>query len=142
MATCIACLLDLPVWQIPDMHGGFPDDARRYLRSLNYEYLEINVKDYLDKSIFHALPNTYCILSGTTIRYDICEHAIIGKIDGDKGDIYNIWDPHPSNGFLETINSIGFIISLPNTVIRHHALKLTHMVPEGDQFRSRTEESK
>lgn len=44
MATCLACLLEIPVWKVPDMHGGHATDVQKYLRSIGLDWFEVEVR--------------------------------------------------------------------------------------------------
>lgn len=112
-ATCIACILDLRVEDVPNFCGDNPEANGEWLRATNrwlaqygLRYIEFTYGDWVVDS--HGVPDCHVIVSGPGPRG--CDHATVwlnGKI---------AHDPHPSgDGILEP-KFDGFFVALKPSV--------------------------
>lgn len=113
--TCIACLLERPVTEVPHFCDGGKDDVwledlYKYLAPRGYYYVEFRVYDigaWKDMSRFPY--DIYHIITDVSPNFPDTMHAVIGK----NGEVWH--DPAPSNKGLPVITearSFGFLLRL------------------------------
>lgn len=113
-ATCIACILDLPVERVPNFCGDHPESdgewlraANRWLAQFGLRYIEFTFGDWVTDS--HGLPGCHVVVSGPGPRG--CDHATVW-LDGKLAH-----DPHPSGAGLIEPKFVGCFVAInPNQV--------------------------
>lgn len=95
--TCVACLLEKQVYQLPDNEGGDPLKLQEYLKTIGLNYIEFK----LDK-IYSILPKRFIVI-GQSPRFS-CDHAAIAD-----QSFKLIWDPHPSRAGIKDFKIVGII---------------------------------
>lgn len=108
-ATCIACILDLPVEDVPNFCGDNPGEngewhraTNRWLAPRGLRYIEFSYGDWVADN--HGLPGCHVIVSGPGPRG--CDHATVW-LDGKLTH-----DPHPSGDGLLEPKYVGFFVAL------------------------------
>lgn len=112
MQAAIASILELPLEWAPEygMDEGWFMKLNEWLKPLSLAYVEVETG-----SPICAPPGVWCILVGPSHR-DLM-HACVGQV-GD-GFLKVNHDPHPSDGGLKEIRSVGWFVSLtPGDLIR------------------------
>lgn len=107
-ATCIACILDLPVEDVPNFCGDYWSDDGEWFRQTNkwlaqhgLRYIELGFGDWVFN--YHGVPDVDVIVSGPGPRG--CDHAVIWR-DGKLAH-----DPHPSGAGLVEPKYVGFFVA-------------------------------
>lgn|GEM_PF-6414082 len=102
--TCIACLFDLPVDNLPILHlDNQVPELNCWLKGENLYYLE------LVKPVDNDFPDwVFTILIGKSPRGDF-NHAVIGR------GLNLFWDPHPEHTGIENIERVGVFIQCFDT---------------------------
>jgi hypothetical protein len=108
-ATCIACILELPVEEVPNFCGDhWTDDGEwfrqtnKWLAPLGLRYIEFQYGDWVTH--YHGVPDVDVIVSGPGPRG--CDHAVIWR----AGEL--VHDPHPSGDGLLKAEFVGFFVDL------------------------------
>jgi hypothetical protein len=110
-ATCVACLLDLAVEDVPNFVTGedWWEDFQKWLEEKNLFAIEI------DCEVQHMrnLPlGQLAILTGEANRGLL--HCVIAAYDGVDKNGYMQWrfihDPHPDDTYIKKIEYICFIV--------------------------------
>ncbi len=106
--ACIASLLSLPIENVPHFCDGKPEGDTTYYGELNtwlaergLIYLEFGTGSGWSESFAAAGGDCFHIISGRSPRGYL--HAIVGR-NGEP-----IYDPHPSNAGLITIETFGIL---------------------------------
>lgn len=114
-ATCIACILDLPVSEVPNFCGDYWTDDGEWFRQANkwlaqhgLRYIEFSFGDWLSHD--HGLPDCHVIVSGPGPRG--CDHSTVWL----GGNLAH--DPHPSDAGLVEPKIVGFFVPLDPAAAR------------------------
>ena len=106
-STCIACLLELPVDEVPNFCGdNWGNDgewfraANRWLARFGLRYFEVDFGEWVGHEL--GLPDCYLIVCGPGPRD--CDHATVW-LGGEM-----IHDPHPSGMGLLKPKSVGLLV--------------------------------
>mgnify|MGYP006350002283 CR=1 FL=1 len=128
-ATCVACLLDMDLEDVPnfvDTEGDWWWRFQVWLEARGMYAIEINfVKSDDSRYNFEPVPgNIGCILTGKSPRGDHL-HSVVGLTAeitcGDvlqsRCDVYH--DPHPSDAGIEDFQSVTFIVKIGKIFASH-----------------------
>ena len=97
LSTCFACLLEMPVEDMPDTESGWNMRAMNdFLASRNLCAIWLST-DLNDKWVGYS--PEYCIVIGDSPRLNGSKHAVIGSPNGYGYRI--VHDPHPDGGGLK-----------------------------------------
>lgn len=112
--TCVACLLDLGISEIPDCCNGTTSEwsfekFQRWLANRGLQAIEVN----LGVAALHPVSCPVdCILTGPSPRGGGLLHAVVGRFQPGFGGFDVVHDPHPSDEGIVDIKHILFFVPI------------------------------
>lgn len=107
LSAVIASLLHMPIEDVPVFYAPSPiwqKELNSWLRQFGLAYLQVADFDQWCSSI--GIEGCYSEIGGSTTRSHDVAHAVVGK-DGAP-----IFDPHPDDSGLSSIESSGIFLAL------------------------------
>lgn len=113
--ACMAMILDVSIDDLPNfclLGEDWHQKTQDYLK-FNYGVSLIQISESKINDILNFMTgDVYCIASGFSSRD--CRHAVIAKTRKTRDVIYidKVYDPHPSQQFLTSIECYEFLIKM------------------------------